>query len=229
MWPYPGRTAHAAMRYAGTASGSAVHRVVDLQHTGEGIAPGPWPCCRDLRVLEPAHGRGCAGHRPRAAGPGGPGRRAIASAGSRPLGRGLRQPVTFGLAGWAGSGPLSGWARKDARCRSRGRSKGRLGGGDAGPLPGHEDAERSRLDGAADRCGQQDGLAVDADGELGVSASTVTSSVVSMVSPGPCPRRRSPITCRALSTGQRPRRGRRHPAGRAGQGRRRHSSHTVRC
>ena len=57
--------------------------------------------------------------------------------------------------------------RKEASCRSGAHSRAGFGSGNAGPLPGHDHPERPRLDGAPDGCGQQDGLAVDADGDLG--------------------------------------------------------------
>ncbi len=58
-------------------------RLADRRRTGEGIGPRPWPCCRGLGVLEPAHGCGCPAHRRRAAGRAGPDRRATATAGRR--------------------------------------------------------------------------------------------------------------------------------------------------
>ena len=45
--------------------------------------------------------------------------------------------------------------------------EGCLGGGNSGTFPRHDDRKRPWLDGAADRCPEQDRLAVDADGDLG--------------------------------------------------------------
>ena len=71
------------------------------------------------------------------------------------------------LSGWAGAGtPL--WVGAEGGELPQPRPfQGGLGGGDAGSLSRHNQAECAGLDGAPDRRGQQDGLAVDADGDLG--------------------------------------------------------------
>jgi hypothetical protein len=87
-------------------------------------------------------------------------------------GRTLRQPAFYGacaldfLPGWAGTGSPSGWARRQ-RVAATAAIPGWPWGGDAGAFPGHDYAERLWLDGAPDRGGQHDRLAVYADRDLG--------------------------------------------------------------
>jgi hypothetical protein len=121
-----------------------------------------------------------------------------------PLGRGLSSPSPDyrrcgpgSVSGWAGTGALSGWVRKDASCRSRGHSRAALGAGTPGRPLGT--TTRSALGCMVQWTGVLS-MTVSPSmptGIWGVSASTVTCSAVSVVRPVPCPRRRSSIACRA--------------------------------
>ena len=199
------------------------HRPAHLLRPGRRPGRAPGPGRRDLaesligsiipqdpRGHGAGHGRGWPGHRHHAAGRAGPdrpGRQVTAGAGSGPPGQRVRQHAAFyrscglgSVPGWAGRGSPSGWARKDASCRSRGHSRAALGAGTPGRSLGT--TTRSARGRMAHRTGAVSRTVSPSmpTGICGASASTVTSPAVSVVSPWPCPRRRSPAACRALST-----------------------------